>query len=142
MPRPATSLAALVALSIVAACPAGALASTTVVTIEGFSFTPRDVVIAVGDTVKWVLVDGFHTTTNGLDNSDPAAGTLWDEMIGSGSFSYAFTAIGHYPYFCRFHEALDMKGSVKVTRRAISVIATSAEDREDTTWGRIKDNFR
>ena len=71
--------------------------------------------IHVGDTVQWVWVSGFHSTTSG---SCSGGGCLpdgkWDSGVGSGmTFSHTFTQAGTYPYFCSAHLAM-MQGTVVV----------------------------
>jgi hypothetical protein len=71
----------------------------------------------VGESVLWQWVDGVHTVTSGTDNSDPDAGTLFDQPSSSGAqqFTFAFTATGTFPFFCRPHDFLQMKGVVIVS---------------------------
>ena len=73
--------------------------------------------IKAGSTVKWVWVNGTHSTTSG---TCPAMGGAcnpdgnWDSGIGSGmSFSHTFSTPGTFHYFCRVHEAM-MQGMVVV----------------------------
>jgi len=92
-------------------------APAAIVTATDFEFTLPNVVIDVGQSVKWVWVNGLlHTTTNGV-SSAPAdnPGSLWDAPLDAAhpDFTYQFNKPGYYPYFCRFHEAI-MKGSVQV----------------------------
>ncbi len=70
--------------------------------------------ILVGDTIFWKNADtAAHTVTSGT----PAEGP--DDIFDSGlfgpgkSFSYKFTEIGDYPYFCLVHPWMD--GTVIVT---------------------------
>ena len=74
------------------------------------------VTIGVGDTVRWVWREGIHTITSGENSSDPDAGTLFDAPIDGNnqSFSFTFTETGTFPYLCRPHETLNMKGIIVV----------------------------
>jgi plastocyanin len=126
------------------------------VTVTDYAFTPRDVVISIGETVTWTWVDGFHTTTNGANSDDPNAGLLWDSFLFSGqkTASFTFATAGQYPYFCRFHDALDMKGTVKVMRYRVSAVEAKtgpgaqgaagdpSDPAEPTSWGLIKSLYR
>lgn len=88
---------------------------------DGNAGTPIDTVsIWVGQTVRWQLGDGSHTTTNGTGSSDPQAGLLWDQPIHTlaQSFQFTFTNAGTFPFFCRTHEVFSMRGVVIV--RAVS----------------------
>jgi plastocyanin len=110
------------------ACVVGAwCAYSTIVEIdvENFRFdadsndsTQIDtVIINVGDTVRWNWQVGFHTVTSGVDLNDPNAGVLFDEPSDSSnqSFSFTFSQVGTFPYFCRFHVTIqNMKGIIEV----------------------------
>ena len=72
--------------------------------------------ILVGQTVAWQWVAGTHTITSGEDG-DPDAGTLFDQPVTSAApqFSFAFTGTGTFPFFCRPHGFLQMRGIVIVS---------------------------
>lgn len=90
-----------------------------VVQIRDNVFSPKDLVVSVGDTVEWVnLGSNQHTSTSGQ-------GCTGDGVWSSGLLSNGqkFTVIfdsnhvnvtGTVPYFCIPHCALNMKGSVTV----------------------------
>lgn len=73
--------------------------------------------IMIGESVLWTWIIGFHTITSGVDSGDPDAGTLFNQPSDSGNqqFTFTFNAAGTYPFFCTFHEFLDMKGVVVVS---------------------------
>lgn len=81
-------------------------------------FSPRDVTIAVGDSITWSWNNssGSHSVTQGTTpdpSEDPSR--LFDSGIkSSGTFGYRFTAAGTVPYFCRPHFSAGMKGTVTV----------------------------
>ncbi len=98
-------------LAALAAQPAGA--ATTDVAIRNFAFSPAQVSINTGDTVKWTQDDGVeHTTTS------TAAPPLWDSggMAQNTSFTFAFPTAGTFDYICSFHPF--MQGSVRVAAAA------------------------
>lgn len=73
--------------------------------------------VAVGDTVEWDWVAGFHTITSGASsNPEDNPGELFDEPSDANNpvFQYVFTVEGDVPYFCRPHEGLDMNGVIRV----------------------------
>jgi len=71
--------------------------------------------IWVGQNILWRLIDGLHTTTSGLGQLDPQAGQLFDvPMPPTSEFSFTFTQPGTFPFFCRPHEFLNMRGVVRV----------------------------
>ena len=93
--------------------------ATYTVTQSGFVFSPKDITISEGDTVKWQWTNGTHTVTSGTGGLDPDAGKLFDAIISTSNptFEYVFTSPGVVPYFCRPHEAFGMKGTVTVLSR-------------------------
>jgi plastocyanin len=137
MRRHVTALSPVLAASaVLAACilswPVPAEPATHTVLVFDFSFSPSELTIPPGDTVRWQWQAGFHTTTSGA-SSNPAdnPGSLWDSSINSSSpiFEYTFANEGDFPYFCRFHELSGMKGTITVD---------SSVPVEGSTWGRIK----
>lgn len=78
-------------------------AQATVDTIQvgNFFFAPSVDTVFRGDTVVWVFVGGFHTTSHDV----PAIDRIWDsETLGSGSsFEFVFDTIGTFPYRCDIH---------------------------------------
>lgn len=85
------------------------------INLSGTSFSPANPTIHVGDTVEWVVVSGAHTTTSGINNADPNAGDLWDHSFSTGGrFSRVFNDVGSFPYFCRIHVDMGMKGTITV----------------------------
>jgi plastocyanin len=85
------------------------LADPAEVRIEGFAFTPANVTIHAGTTVRWENFDPFpHTVT-----SVTPAGLFDSGALGQGDiFQYQFTKPGIYSYRCNFHPA--MTGTVTV----------------------------
>jgi plastocyanin len=112
MKKYATLLILLIALA-----PPGAGAQTThTVTQTGTSFSPANLVIEVGDTVRWVWTSLAHTVTSGTGASDPNVGALFDAALNSFSpqFQFTFNQAGTVPYFCRPHELGGMTGTIVV----------------------------
>ena len=83
------------------------------VQVSNFQFSPATINANVGDTIQWVWVSGFHTTTS---TAVPDGATAWDAPIqGSGqTFSYKLTVAGTYSYLCSVHPTL-MLGTVNVS---------------------------
>ncbi|HEV2890718.1 MAG TPA: cupredoxin domain-containing protein [Frankiaceae bacterium] len=111
---------AVVAASAFAAIPAAtpARAASTAVSMVDNAFKPRTATVTVGDTVTWrndgssaheVTADAFKS-----GNVDPGK-----------TFSWTATKAGTYSYVCRYHESLDMKGTL-VVRAAGSSAAPAA----------------
>ena len=101
-----------------------AAASADVVTVQVGTnfFSPKDVTIQAGDTVRWVHVSGVHDVTEGTDGTvdgDEAfyaivyQGTY--EVVFDGALLSAHPRPGNrYDYFCSPHFFLGMTGSVTV----------------------------
>jgi plastocyanin len=87
---------------------------------DGFATQVDTARIVQGQVVLWKWVGGSHTITSGTGASDPQAGVLFDQPINSisPSFSFQFNSVGVFPFFCRPHEAFNMKGVVVVSAPA------------------------
>ena len=84
--------------------------STTInIDVSDFSFSIVSFDAVLGDTVKWTLVSGTHTTTS---TSVPLGAATWDyTFTGVGdSFIYVIDVAGVYEYHCSFHPLI-MVGS-------------------------------
>ena len=148
MPRaPIAAIVVLMALAIPSLSPSPANADVDVA-VDDFFFEPRNVAIPVGETVTWTVVNGFHSTTSGVDSNDSNAGAVWDSPWlfpgGQETYSYTFTTPGVYEYFCRVHDSLDMKGKVTVGRVHTAARYKGADGAaaEPTSWGMIKGIYR
>jgi plastocyanin len=85
----------------------------TIVTLSGTSFTPGNVTITVGETVRWVVSNGSHTVTP--DNpSQPGVWTGTGQLDAGDTFQHTFTTAGTYDYHCIPHESLGMTGTITV----------------------------
>ena len=92
-----------------------AAAQTTVdVTASSGTFTPTDVTIDVGDTVRWTNTSGTHNV-NGTTVTFPANPESFGNALDTGwVFTYVFSTAGNYDYQCDLHEAFGMTGTVTV----------------------------
>lgn len=81
------------------------------VTLTNYAFTPGDLTIEPGTTVRWVnQTSVFHTIT-------PDGHTEWTEGSVSEmgeTFTHTFETEGTFPYYCSPHRSLGMTGSVTV----------------------------
>lgn len=97
---------------------------TQIVTLSGHAFTPSSFTINLGDTVKWVWVNGSHTTTSlGI----PAGAVSWNKTINSNAanktYIYVPAVTGTYNYKCTPHASAGMLGSFTVTAACPNVTA-------------------
>jgi len=93
------------------------------------AFVPDAVDIFEGDSVRWEHEpnEGFHTITSGTSSRpEDQPGLLFDEESSEGRpvFVFRFEMAGDYPYFCRPHEHMGMKGLVSVQKRFLRGDAT------------------
>jgi plastocyanin len=100
---------------IAAAGPAGASPAhrdgvdvTVNVSIVDFMFTPKNIQVHVGDTIKW-------TNNGAATHTSSAKGAVWNSgnIAPGGTFSFTFTTVGTFLYRCNIHPTL-MKGGVRV----------------------------
>lgn len=89
-------------------------AVTHTVQVGNYYFNPSTLNVEVGDIVKWVWVNGSHTTTS---SSIPAGAASWDSPINSGNqtYSYTVTVAGTYNYVCTPHAAMGQTGTFTAT---------------------------
>jgi len=72
--------------------------ATDVITIDNFTFTPRELTVAVGTTVKWVNHDDIpHTVVEKKTTFRSKA------LDTDDSYSFTFTSAGTFDYFCGLH---------------------------------------
>jgi plastocyanin/streptogramin lyase len=95
------------------------------VQVDSNVFTPEFVIINRGDTVRWVWVNGIHSTT-AYDGS-------WDSgLLGPDSqLTYTFTGTGQFDYYCSIHvDCCNMRGTVYVldTGPPRNVVVTAYKD--------------
>ncbi len=72
--------------------------STVDVDMRSFAFSPRDIVVHAGTTVRWTNFDSASHSTTSDDG-------VWDSgLFGQGeNFSFAFETPGVYLYHCTAH---------------------------------------
>lgn len=94
---------------------------------SGMSFVPATVSINLGDTVKFQLQNGSHTTTS---TTIPSGATAWDQPINSSTPTYIYVpaAAGTYNYKCTPHQSMGMIGTFTVvcTPPTASAVTPSA----------------
>ncbi len=98
---------------VVGACIAfGAVAAEEaggdVVNIDNFTFTPAEMTISVGTTVKWLNRDDIPHTVAEANKIFRSKALDTDD-----SFSYTFTTAGTFNYFCGLHPHMTGKIIVK-----------------------------
>jgi plastocyanin len=72
--------------------------ATNVITIDNFTFSPKELTVAVGTTVKWVNHDDIpHTIVQKKTTFRSKA------LDTDDSYSFTFTSAGDFDYFCGLH---------------------------------------
>ena len=83
------------------------------VAVANFSFTPSDLTISVGDTVRWTNHGGFHDVMAD-DNSFSSGAASSDAWV----YIHVFTTVGDFRYYCTIHGGpggVEMSGIIHVT---------------------------
>jgi len=78
------------------------------VTIDNFTFGPKELTVPVGTTVKWVNHDDIPHTVANKDNLFRSKALDTDD-----SYSYTFANAGKFDYFCGLHPYMVGKIIVK-----------------------------
>ena len=78
------------------------------ITIDNFTFTPKELTVAVGTTVKWVNHDDIPHLVVNKDKAFRSKALDTDD-----SFSYTFASVGTFDYFCALHPHMVGKVIVK-----------------------------
>ena len=79
-------------------------ATGTVVKIDNFSFSPAELTVPVGTTVRWTNADDIPHTIVSDDKIFKSKALDTDEQ-----FTYTFTKPGTYGYFCGLHPKMTAK---------------------------------
>jgi plastocyanin len=93
--------------------------------VEDYEFKPSSLTVNLGDTIRWFLDDGSHTTTS---TTIPSAAASWNAPVNSSNpvFIYVPTVAGTYSYKCVPHASMGMVGSFTVVGTATSVPANTS----------------
>ena len=76
-----------------------------IVNVGDFYFEPSNLTVEVGDTIRWVWIEGQHTTTS---TTIPSGAQSWGSPITSAvtSFEYRVEMAGVYNYHCVLHSSI------------------------------------
>ena len=131
---------------------AGGTAVVDVAVGPGFDFIPSDVVVAMGDTVRWTWEGGIHNVESGIGavhdgnfrSGEPTSvvGTTY-EVTFDGSFLQANPVPDDlYPYYCVLHESFGMTGMVEVAIDPCHAYDTDGDGDVDLRdWSRVQLSF-
>jgi len=92
-------------------------------TIPTDIYVPDTVYAEVGDTIKWIWIDGYHTTEF---LNIPAEAAEWSSLLDNSttSFSYVVTVAGTYDYTCHKFARHGMDGTLIVSEKTVTGIAS------------------
>ncbi|MFT6334017.1 MAG: plastocyanin [Halioglobus sp.] len=87
-----------------------------IVEVSNNKFTPENLVINEGESVRWMNVQGFHNVNGSLNDypDNPEGFRNGNAASGSWIFDYTFNVVGVYDYQCDPHVGLGMVGTVTV----------------------------
>jgi plastocyanin len=104
----------------------GSASAQTLHTVQqvSFSFSPANISIDAGDTVRWIWNSNDHTVTEG-PGPIPVGGEAFNELLAAsapvvtvkfdGKFLFENPRVGDvYPYYCIPHFAFNMVGTISV----------------------------
>lgn len=80
-----------------------------------------DATINVGDTIRWVWVEGFHDTTAAAGQAETWASPTTSQV--GFTFSHTFTNVGSFNYYCTEHGEDLGGGQVKGMAGSITVLS-------------------
>jgi len=81
---------------------------------SGMTFSPANMKIDVGDTVRWTSASGTHNV-NGTLATYPSNPESFGNSLGSGwTYSHKFLTAGSYDYRCDQHFSSGMVGTITV----------------------------
>ena len=114
---PRVCILVVIGLAVLGACGSSG-SQLEIVAGDALMFAPVSLSVPVGTTVRFRNGGSTpHTVTSGASsNLADSPGALFDSQLdASAIFEFTPTKIGDQPYFCRFHEAMGMKGVITVT---------------------------
>ncbi len=106
-----------------------------IITQTNNSFSPQFLQVHVGDTVRWIWTDGFHTTTS---VNIPVGASAWDSPLNStvSSYDYLVEFEGTYNYVCVPHQSMGMTGTIEV------LLSTEIEERQEENFSVFPNPFK
>lgn len=83
-----------------AAQPFGVAKGQILVSIDNFTFSPKDLIVAAGTTVTWVNHDDVPHTATGTAGPESFDSKALDT---DNKYSFTFSKPGTYRYYCKVH---------------------------------------
>lgn len=103
------------------------------VNVGNYYFNPANLNVQVGDTIRWIWVQGSHTTTS---TNIPVGAPAWDEPmnISNPVYEYRVSVAGVYNYLCTPHSSTQI-GSFTATAIVPTLSVTPANQVVPATAG-------
>ncbi len=95
----------------------GTAGPAVIIDLANFKFVPENVVVKIGDVVRWVNSSGTSHNVDGLQDVfplNPAPFASGFPTPGPWQFDFTFTVPGLYHYQCDLHGITGMVGTVSV----------------------------
>ena len=80
----------------------------------GNQFSPAEVTVKPGQTVRWTFGTGSHNVQSGAECGKPDGTFSSGPPPSTGTYDKKFDAAGDFPYYCDNHCSMGMKGIVHV----------------------------
>lgn len=110
-----------------------------IVNVQNYIFVPANLPnVQVGDTIRWVWINGVHTTTS---TTIPTGAIPWDAPITSATpfYEYRVAVAGVYNYLCTPHSSSQL-GSFTATAPSATLSVTPANQNVSSTAGNTSFN--
>lgn len=91
-----------------------AFATIHIIEATELEFTPTDITIELGDTVRFVWIESNHAIASGADGTNDEVFMAFPLNDADPERDLILDAPGYYPYFCAFHLDEEQLGSITV----------------------------
>ena len=104
---------------------------------DSVGYISDDLVIHVGDTVRWMQTEMMTHTVTSDDNGDGAMdmgdGALFSSGdLGDGDvYEFTFDDVGEFPYYCNYHLMMGMKGKITVVEVSETSDVSDVDEGDD-----------
>ena len=84
------------------------------VNVSNTKFTPKNITVFAGDTVRWINTQGNHNVNGNILTYPDNPESFGNEVGESWTYIFKFTKPGKYDYECTPHRNFGMVGTVSV----------------------------
>ncbi|TVR82635.1 MAG: T9SS C-terminal target domain-containing protein [Saprospirales bacterium] len=121
--------------------PLGILAQSSnadhIIEVKNNFYDPEDIIIQLGETVRWVNIAGTHNVNGSLDAypDNPEHFFSGPTESGNWEFEHTFNTLGSYTYHCDDHFTLGMIGNITVVNNPTYMLVNMSQLRENDADG-------